>query len=162
MKSDIEIIEYRNFSKNMQDEVINDFVSQCMNIFIGRPLKRRDDVLNIKEYYINNGGNFWIAMDKGKNEIVGTIAIEMKEDKGILKRFYVKKEYQNMGLGSQLYDCLEKYVLEHTKVRTIYLACGKILEKAHRFYLKHGWKQINDLEIGMHTAEDDDYFKKVL
>ena len=45
-----------------------------MHIFIGRPFKQREDLIDVKKYYIANGGNFWIAIDE--DNIVGTIALE--------------------------------------------------------------------------------------
>ena len=42
----------------------------------------------------------------------------------------------------------------------IYLACGNVLEKAHRFYKNNGYIQIDKLDIDMHYAKDDDFFVK--
>ena len=67
---DIKIIEYdEKYSKST-----NDFVNLSMHIFIGRPFKQREDLINVKKYYIANSGNFWIAIDE--DNIVGTIALE--------------------------------------------------------------------------------------
>ena len=59
-----------------------------------------------------------------------------------------------------LYDKLETYAKNKTNIKTLYLACGKVLKNAHKFYNKKGWKQINAMEIEMHFAVDDDFFKK--
>ena len=53
--SDIKIIEYNEkYSKE-----INDFINWSMYNFIGRKFKQREDLIDINEYYIKNGGNFW-------------------------------------------------------------------------------------------------------
>ena len=154
--TNIKIIEYNEkYSKE-----VNDFVNWSMHNFIGRPFKQREDLINIKEHYIKNGGNFWIATDKDK--IVGTIALENRNTIGILKRFYIDKDYQRLGIGTLLYNKFETYAKTKTNIKTLYLACGQSLKNAHKFYIKNGWKQINNLEIDMHFADDDDFFKKAL
>lgn len=139
---------------------IHNFVNQSMYEFIGRPYKNREDVLNIYDYYLKNNGNFWIAYDVNNYEILGTIALENRKDYAILKRFYVKDNYQNCGIGQMLYNTLEKYILNETNINKIYLACGIVLTKAHKFYNKNGFKQIEKLDIEMHFADDDDFFVK--
>ena len=79
--SNIKIVEYNEiYSKS-----VNDFVNLSMHTFIGRPFKQREDLIDIKNYYIANDGNFWIAID-GAN-IVGTIALENRKSYGILKPY---------------------------------------------------------------------------
>lgn len=38
--------------------LINNFINESMFTFINRAYKKREDVLNIEEYYLNNNGNF--------------------------------------------------------------------------------------------------------
>ena len=59
-----------------------------------------------------------------------------------------------------MYDTLENYTKEKTNINKIYLACGKVLEMAHNFYLKNGFNQIYKLDIKMHFSDDDDFFVK--
>lgn len=139
---------------------INNFINQSMHEFIGRPYKNREDVLNIQDYYLKNNGNFWIAYDVNNYEILGTIALENRKNYAILKRFYVRSNYQNYGIGQMLYNTLENYIVNETNVNKIYLACGNILSKAHKFYNKNGFKQIEKLDIEMHFADDDYFFVK--
>lgn len=139
---------------------VNNFISECMHDFIGRPYKNRPDVMNIEEYYLKNDGQFLIAYDVKEKQIIGTIALENRKQYGILKRFYVKEDYQRNGIGRKLYNALEFYIREKTNINKIYLACGNILKKAHNFYLKNGFEQIDKLDIEMHFADDDDFFVK--
>ena len=125
----IKYLEYNN----LYLEEINNFINESMHKFINRPYKIRQDVANIEEHYIKNGGNFWVAIDTNFNKIVGTIGLEKRENIGIVKRFYVQEEYQNRKIGTNLYQILEKYCRE-TDIKILYLTCGNVLEKAHRFY----------------------------
>lgn len=153
-------IKYIEFSQQYQDE-INDFINKSMYQFIHRPYKIRKDVANIENYYIKNGGNFWLAISQKNKSIIGSIGLEKREHCGILRRFYIQAEYQNQKVGSNLYQILEKYSIENN-INTLYLTCGKILEKAHRFYTNNGWVQLDQPEIDMHVAKTEDLFKKAL
>lgn len=156
----METIKYIKYENKYLEE-INNFINESMHKFINRPYKVRTDVANIKEHYIKNGGNFWIAIDVNFNKIIGTIGLEKRGDIGIVKRFYIQEEYQNKRIGTNLYQILEKYSKD-TNIKTLYLTCGNVLEKAHRFYKKNGYKQIDKMEIDMHIGENDDAFKKIL
>lgn len=152
----IKIIQYQ---EKYKDEICS-FINECMHNFIGRPYKERLDVSNIEEYYIKNNGNFWLAIDVKSDKIVGSIAIENRNKYGILKRFYVNKEYQKLGIGNRLYKIFYNYVKEQTKIEEINLACGKVLKDAHKFYIKNNFKQVESLPIKMHYSDDDDFFVK--
>ena len=152
----VKIIEYQDKYK---DEICL-FINECMHNFIGRPYKERLDVSNIEEYYIKNNGNFWLAIDVKNDKIVGSIAIENRDKYGILKRFYVDKEFQKLGIGNRLYKTFYNYVKEKTNIEEIDLACGKILKEAHKFYIKNNFEQVESLPISMHYADDDDFFIK--
>ena len=153
----IKYVEY----DNTYLEEINNFINESMYKFINRPYKVRQDVANIEEHYIKNGGNFWLAIDTNFNKIIGTIGLEKRENIGIVRRFYVQEEYQNKKIGTNLYETLEKYS-KTVNINILYLTCGKVLKKAHRFYLNNGYKQLDKMEIVMHVGENDDLFKKIL
>lgn len=151
------IISYNDSYKN---EVCN-FINESMHKFIGRPYKERLDVSNIDEYYMKNNGNFWLAIDVKTKKVIGTIALENRNNEyGILKRFYVDEEYQNNGVGSKLYEIFYDYAKTMTEINKIYLACGNVLRKAHSFYESKGFIQQGSLDIDMHFADDDDFFVK--
>ena len=160
-KNDKEIKSFDNWQEiyEYKDEICS-FINECMHNFIGRPYKERPDVSNIEEYYIKNNGNFYLAIDVKSDKIVGSIAIENRNKYGILKRFYVNKEYQKLGIGNRLYKMFYNYVKEQTKIEEINLACGKVLKEAHKFYIKNNFKQVESLPIKMHYVDDDDFFVK--
>ena len=156
------LVKITTYDIKYKDKVCN-FVNESMHKFIGREHKERPDVSNIDEYYIKNNGNFWLAVDIKKKEIIGTIALENRNDKyGILKRFYVDEKYQNKRIGTRLYDTFNEYVKSMTKIDKIYLACGRILRKAHIFYKSKGFVQVGHIDIDMHYATDDDFFIKYI
>lgn len=152
---EIRIVEYQP----QYATEVEDFINECMYVFSKRAYKKRKDVSNIREYYVEKGGNFWIALDE-RNRIVGTIALENRGNAGIMKRFYVAEDCQAKGIGRQLYEVFERFAREETEIATLYLACGRVLEKAHRFYLRSGWEQTEMLEVEMQVAPEDDFFRK--
>lgn len=154
----MEIIEYKNLNSRFTNNQILEFINNCMYEFLNRPFKELQDIIDIEGHYIKNGGNFWTAINNKK--IIGTIALENRGNIGILKRLYIAKEYQHKGIGTDLYNTFEEFVKEKTNIKTIYLACGRVLENAHKFYNKNGFKNIDNLEIEMYTVEGDDFFKK--
>lgn len=154
------IVKIIDFNDKHRTKVCS-FINECMHYFIGRPYKERPDVSNIKEYYYKNNGKFWLAIDVKTDKLVGTIALENHNTYGILKRFYVSEEYQNLFIGKRLYNIFEIYIKEKTNIMKIYLACGNVLEKAHRFYKNNGYIQTDKLDINMHYAKDDDFFVKI-
>ena len=156
----METIKYLEYD-NIYLEEINNFINESMYKFINRPYKVREDVSNIEEYYIKNGGNFWVAIDTKFNKIIGTIGLEKREDIGILKRFYIEEEYQSKKIGTNLYNILENYSKENN-IKVLYLVCVNALEKAHKFYIKNGYKKMDKIEIDIHVGEKDNIFKKIL
>lgn len=148
------------YNDDYKTEVCN-FINESMHKFIGRDYKERPDVLNINDFYIKNAGNFWLAIDVKTKQVIGTIALENRDNKyGILKRFYVDEKYQKNGIGSKLYEMFDNYIKTMTKINKVYLACGDVLKKAHSFYKNRGFIQKDKFDIDMHFAEDDYLFEK--
>lgn len=52
------------------------------------------------------------------------------------------------------------YVKKQTKIEELNLSCGKVLKEAHKFYIKNDFKQVENLSVTMHYADDDDFFVK--
>lgn len=141
---------------------ISDFINESMFRFLGREYKERVDVLNIEEFYFNNNGGFWLAIDVVNKQIVGSIGLDNQGEFGLLRRFYVDKVYQKLGIGSRLFKQLYRYAIKNTTIKKIYLACSKRLEVAHIFYLKYGFVKIDKIEedVNISISSEDDYFVK--
>lgn len=90
--------------------------------------------------YLENGGNFWLAIEDGK--IIGTIALKnMGNGRGYLKRMFVHQDHRGTGVADTL---LEK-LLEHArdlKLNIIYLSTASSAERAIGFYQKHNFQKI--------------------
>lgn len=129
-----------------------------------RPLKTvndQPDLLNIKEHYINSGGNFWTAKDDEK--LAGTIGLVIYENGiGILKKFFVYDDYRGKPnfLGQKLYQTLLDFAVKKG-LKKIILDTPKNTERAHKFYLKAGFEQIKKEELPIsydYPYSDSDFF----
>ncbi|MBQ9011751.1 MAG: GNAT family N-acetyltransferase, partial [Bacilli bacterium] len=100
----------------------------------------------------------YIALDN--NKIIGTIALENKSNIVIFKIFYVDKNYKKLGIGNLLYEMIETYIKEKTKIKKVILTCNEILTDAHKFYLKRGYKQVAHLELELEHLDNDYFFIK--
>lgn len=58
---------------------------------------------------------------------------------GHIEEFFVNQDYRHKGVGTQLFDAVKKYCLEHS-VTVIRLNSGNDLIDAHKFYEKNGGK----------------------
>ena len=83
----MEIIEYKNLNNRFTNSQIRDFIDACMYEFLNREFEDLQDVMDMEEHYIKNGGNFWIAVDKDK--IIGTIALENRANVIVIYNFFL-------------------------------------------------------------------------
>jgi len=117
--------------------LINEFDFECF---------KEEILAENNKRFIENGGNFWLAVDDADN-IIGTICLDIKENNiGELKKLYVQKQYRSKGLAHKLYDELIKFARDN-KISKITLGTYNKLEAAVKFYIKKGFEQIkNDSE----------------
>ena len=102
-------------------------------------------MLNIKQAYQQNGGNFWIALSN--NEVIGTTGLMLRENNySIMKKFFVKKEYRSQKVGLALYKKLLKFA-KASKVQHIILDTPSVAHEAHKFYKKAGFYQIDVAQL---------------
>lgn len=120
------------------------------------------DLENIREAYINKGGNFWIAIDTETNDVVGSVGI-LKIDNctAEFKRFYVREDYRNKHIGLRLYQIAENYA-KNNKIKTLYLVSGNKSKKAQSIYCKNGWQLTNknDEGVNINVRDGVDLYKK--
>ena len=99
---------------------------------------RSPDLDIISEKYQKPGGNFWLAIHDDK--IVGTVAfLNMGKNRGYLKRMYLAKGYRGTGLAQKLLAIFLDFA-RHDNFEIIYLGTVPEMERAIRFYEKHGFK----------------------
>lgn len=73
--------------------------------------------------------------------------VSVWEPDHFIHHLYVGGAHQNRGVGSRLLEFVRQ-----THSRSLRLKCVTVNERARRFYLRHGWRQIGD---GL--SEDGDY-----
>lgn len=136
------IKEYEDIYQKQVIDLILD-IQKTEGIEIGIEAQR--DLENICEFYQSGKGNFWVALDE--DMVVGTIALIGLDDKfGAIRKMFVDKSYRGTGLSALLMTTL----IEHAKageLQEIYLGTISIYQAAQRFYLKHGFTQIEKQEL---------------
>ncbi|HEM3613276.1 TPA: GNAT family N-acetyltransferase [Streptococcus suis] len=110
-------------------------------------LEEQPDMNAIEDYYMVTGGNFWLV-ETDDGMVVGTIGLLVKEQVGVLKKFFVHQDFRGRekGVSALLYqallaDCQAKGVM------AIVLDTPSKCYAAHRFYEKQGFKQIEKEEL---------------
>jgi len=141
----MEIIRYRK-------EFNNDAISLILEIQnneakINLQLDEQPDLLNITETYLNNGGNFWLAIDNG--HVVGTIALRNLDGAwSVLKKFFVRADYRSKKIGFALYSKLLEFAKQQ-HYKHIILDTPSVATKSHLFYERAGFKQINKSDLNI-------------
>jgi len=100
--------------------------------------------------YKKSGGNFWLVLNN--NNVIGTMALEKKDNIGYLSGVYLHKEYRGMGIA----DKLLKMVIEYSKknkIDTIILGTYKKYLRAISFYEKNKFIRFKE--------ENDEYYYKL-
>lgn len=105
------------------------------------------DLLNIREEYINAGGNFWIAKDNER--LIGSVGIMPVENNiAVMKKFFVYEEYQSEPhhTGRKLYAKLLDFAKDK-KFIALVLDTPHNTVRAHDFYHRAGFRQITEEEL---------------
>lgn len=156
------MLKINTFSYSDTDDIIK-LVLHCQNDGT-RPLvsvNDQPDLLHIKEEYIDTGGNFWVARDN--NKLAGTIGLYLCENNiAILKKFFVYEKYRSAPhhLGQKLYFTLLEFA-QKNGIKTLILDTPKNTERAHKFYIKAGFKPIKKEDLPVQYSypyADSDFF----
>lgn len=98
----------------------------------------------IKNEIKNNYEWYLIRSD---SEPIGFISTEfLNEGLGKLHKFYIKSEYQHMGIGKWVFNNLELILLEK-KINTLTLNVNRFNLNAINAYLKYGFKIQKSIDI---------------
>jgi len=88
-------------------------------------------------FHLSSGGMFLIVKEQGK--IIGTAGIILlSKTEGLVKRFYLKKQYRGSGVAQRLLAELEKHARQ-IGLRKVILDVSKNNNRAVRFYEKSGF-----------------------
>lgn len=117
---------------------------------VGISTEEQPDILDIQSSYINNGGNFWVALNDN-DEVVGSIGLQKETNEvAVLKKFFVYKEYRGkeFGIGTDLYKALIDFAKKQGLSKIILDTPSKAT-RSHSFYKKVGFNEIakEDLPI---------------
>ncbi|URJ58099.1 GNAT family N-acetyltransferase [Paenibacillus polymyxa] len=115
---------------------------------VGISLKEQPDILDIHSNYINDGGNFWIALNDN-GEVVGSIGLQKKnKEVAVLKKFFVYKDYRGkeFGTGKKLYEALLDFAKKQGFSKIILDTPSKAT-RSHGFYKKVGFKEIDKEDL---------------
>lgn len=143
----MEIISIQIFEKRYENEVIS-LISEIQQkeFLINITPEQQPDLKNIKSFYQNKNGNFWIAVHD--EIVVGTIALlDIGNDEVALRKMFVKKEYRGkQGVAKKLLEEALTWA-KAKKIKTIYLGTTSAFLAAHRFYEKNGFIEINKEDL---------------
>lgn len=108
--------------------------------------------------------HYWIALDK--QEVVGSVALNIVNDFIVLKRMFLKSAYRGKGKGisNQLMQTVFNWCNEHA-VNTIYLGTMEQFIAAQKFYEHYGFIRITKQELPAdfpHNPIDNVFYKLVL
>ncbi|MEA5511210.1 GNAT family N-acetyltransferase [Crocosphaera sp. UHCC 0190] len=123
-----------------------------------QPEEADQDVIEIEQFYLQVGGEFWIIENQGK--IVGTAAYYPihKQDHAVeIRKMYLLPDVRGKGLGRFLLEQLET-VIQQKGFKTIIIETASVLEEAVILYEKSGYEPITEVET---KRCDRAYIKKL-
>jgi GNAT superfamily N-acetyltransferase len=101
-------------------------------------LDSQEDLGDIGQFYIENGGNFFVAHEASTSAIAGFVGIRSSgKGEGVLKRLAVLTEHRGHRLGSSLVSAVVHWARTNN-IRNITLSTGEH-ELARPIYLKAGF-----------------------
>lgn len=103
---------------------------------------QRKELQSISKAFQKDKGNYWVALLNER--VIGTIAvIDIGHQAFELRDVFLDKDYRGAlrGFAKKLLDTVLEWAKEHD-VRTIYLGTTLAFRAAHRFYEKHGFREI--------------------
>lgn len=124
---------------NAYSELVIDLILNIQQNEFNVPITIEDqpDLLQIDEFYLANGGNFWGAFFN--DELVGTVAlVKFDEKAAAIRKMFVKKEFRGKeySIAQKLLEILITYCRENN-IDEVYLGTVSILQAALRFYEKN-------------------------
>lgn len=156
-------MQIQEYNKKYEQHVVDLILNIQQNEF-GVPVTIADqpDLLDVKNFYCKDAGNFWVAVDN--EEVIGSIAlIDIGNKQSALRKMFVRKDRRGKetGLGQKLLDHVIGWC-QQKNINEIYLGTFNKLEAAQRFYKKNGFVAIEKSELPANfpiMQVDDRFFK---
>lgn len=141
-------MEVMVYHEKYKQQII-DLILDIQRKEFGVPITIEDqpDLQNISKYYLENNGNFWIAVQNGK--VIGTIAtLFLKNKNAIIRKLFTDGNYRGKEFqtGLRLLETLELFCLASGK-KHIYLGTTSKFKAAHRFYEKNCYIEITKEDL---------------
>jgi len=93
---------------------------------------------NLKDFFSGKREVFFVAKFKKRIVACGGLK-ELSRDEGLLKRFYVAKEFRGKGLAEKMIKKIKEFAGEK-RYKTIVLDVFKNNERAKKFFQKQGFQ----------------------
>ena len=160
------MIEIVPFSKEHTEGVIAVILTiQQTEFDIPITLEEQPDLLDIRGFYQQGSGNFWVSLSGG--EVVGTIALrDIGNSQGALRKMFVQAPFRGSALGvaRRLLQTLLQYCALHG-VREVFLGTTDKFHAAHCFYEKNGFHALSKADLPATfpcMSQDNRFYQRVV
>jgi putative acetyltransferase len=116
------------------------------------------DVLEVEEYYLKAGGEFWVI--EYQNQLVGTSAYypTKRAEKSVeIRKMYLQPKVRGYGLGKYLLQQLEAAIASRG-FQQIWIETASVLVEAVKLYESNGYQPAT----GVETSRCDRVYVKLL
>ena len=106
------------------------------------------DVLEVEQYYLQVGGEFWVVEDLSSGKIIATAAyypITRGKNAVEIRKMYILSAHRGHGLGKYLLAELEK-TIQLRGYQQIWIETASILKEAVGLYEKYGYQPAQGVE----------------
>jgi putative acetyltransferase len=141
---DFIIRNWQETDRNLTAKIISSVLSEYSLPW--QPEEADKDVLNIEEYYLATGGEFWVI--EHQNQIVGTAAyypINRGEKAVEIRKMYLLPKVRGLGLGKYLLQQLETAIALRG-FKQIWIETASILAEAVKLYESNGYLPTTGVE----------------
>lgn len=134
-------MEIKVFEKKYENEVIRLILKiQNTEYNMGLTIEEQIDLQDIEKSYLNNG-SFYIAVDSD-DHVIGTAGLQIKENTGIFRRFFIMKSYRKVGIGRILYGKVLE-LASRNNLKSLIISAPDEAVESYKFYLKNGFKAVD-------------------
>lgn len=128
-----EIIEYRDNYENNSKQLMIDIAVKEYGFEEFKKCFLESDFNKFKK----SGGNFWLVLDSN-NKVIGTMALEKKENIGYLSGVYIHREYRRNGIAQKLLELAIEYARK-ARIEEILLDTYATFASAVKFYERNNF-----------------------
>ncbi|MEE8295590.1 MAG: GNAT family N-acetyltransferase [Sphingomonadales bacterium] len=112
------------------------------------------ELFTIKTTCQFQGGNFWVAVVKGK--IIGCAGFTKKDNVVELKRLYIAKDFRRLGLATKFMNMVIFAAMENS-ARAVDCWSDTRFVEAHQFYLSHEFEQLPQTRKLNDPSDSEEY-----